>query len=93
MHIPKTTLDPYKKLFSAHGKPKDHAKGFPTYLVPYTTGNALDTSDVNCSNQNLSYAIYTHIYAYTYILHRIPAECKPITLQNSTIDLLGDNIE
>lgn len=69
MHISKTTLDPYTKLFSAHGKPKDHAKGFPTYLVPYKTGNALDTSDVNCSNQNFSYAIYMHIY----ILHRIPA--------------------
>lgn len=31
MHISKTTLDPYTKLFSARCKPKDHAKGFPTY--------------------------------------------------------------
>lgn len=25
----KDHLDPYTKLFSAHGKPKDHAKGSP----------------------------------------------------------------
>lgn len=31
MRISKTTLDPYTKLFSACCKPKDHAKGFPTY--------------------------------------------------------------
>lgn len=26
-----STLDSYTKRFSAHCKPKDHAKGFPTY--------------------------------------------------------------
>lgn len=41
MHISKITLGSHTKLFSAHYKLKDHAKGFPTYLVPYKNRQCL----------------------------------------------------
>lgn len=39
MHISKTALDPYTKLFSAPCKPKDHTEGFPTYYAFSTLQN------------------------------------------------------
>lgn len=87
MHISKTTLDPYTKLFSAHCKPRTTQKGFPRVmrLVPYKNRQCSGDSRCSCSNQDfVCHVHYICIYMLVFFYIEYPHTSKPITLQNKT---------